>query len=44
MAFNTGPLVSPDIFKEFMTPYYKQVTDYLKQMGVISITVDTDGN
>ena len=44
MAFNTGPLVSPDIFKEFMTPYYKQVTDYLKQMGVTSITVDTDGN
>jgi len=25
MAFNTRPLVSPEIFAEFMTPYYKRV-------------------
>ena len=44
MAFNTGPLVSPEIFTEFRTPYYKRVCDYLTANGVASVTVDTDGN
>ncbi len=44
MAFNTGPLVSPEIFAEFMTPYYKRACDYLTANGVASVAVDTDGN
>ena len=37
-------MVGPNIFKEFMTPYYKRVTDFLKGKGVNIILVDTDGN
>lgn len=39
-----GSMVSPAIFKEFMTPYYKQITGFLKGKGVDIILVDTDGN
>jgi hypothetical protein len=39
-----GSMVSPAIFKEFMTPYYKQLTNFLKSKGVNIILVDTDGN
>lgn len=44
MAFNVGPLVSPEIFDDFMVPYYTKITEYLTAKGVVSITVDTDGN
>ncbi|MCL4296994.1 MAG: hypothetical protein KJ077_14750 [Anaerolineae bacterium] len=37
-------MVSPATFKEFMTPYYKQITGFLKSKGVNIILVDTDGN
>jgi uroporphyrinogen decarboxylase len=37
-------MVGPATFKEFMTPYYKQVTSFLKSKGVNIILVDTDGN
>jgi hypothetical protein len=39
-----GSMVSPAIFKEFMTPYYQQLTAFLKSKGVNIILVDTDGN
>ena len=38
-----GSMVSPATFREFMTPYYKQITDFLKGHGVDVILVDTDG-
>lgn len=44
ISANKGPMVGPGIFKEFMTPYYKQTTDFLKGKGVNIILVDTDGN
>jgi uroporphyrinogen decarboxylase len=44
ISANKGPMVGPNIFKEFMTPYYKQVTSFLKGKGVNIILVDTDGN
>ncbi len=37
-------MVSPATFKEFMTPYYRQITTFLKSKGVNIILVDTDGN
>jgi hypothetical protein len=43
MAGKQGSLISPDIFKEFMTPYYKKIIDYLKSKGVKLFIVDTDG-
>ena len=44
MACNAGPLVSPKIFKEFMMPRYKNVTEFLHKHGIDIITVDSDGN
>lgn len=37
-------MVSPGIVREFMVPYYQQVTGFLKSRGVRIILVDTDGN
>ena len=39
-----GSMVSPAVFKEFMTPYYKRVTAFLRSRGVEIILVDTDGD
>ena len=39
-----GSMVSPAVVKEFMLPYYQQITDFLKGKGVDIILVDTDGN
>jgi len=44
MAYKTGPLISPKLFKEFILPHYKRVIEFLKEHGVDVITVDSDGN
>lgn len=44
MCYNTGPLISPELFREFMLPAYKKFTTHLKDMGIKHILVDTDGN
>ncbi|MBN1856865.1 MAG: hypothetical protein JW846_07930 [Dehalococcoidia bacterium] len=44
MCFKTGPLISPKMFKQFMVPRYKRVTEILRGAGVDSIFVDSDGN
>ncbi len=44
MAFKNGPLISPDIFKEFLMPYYKKLTEEMRRRGVKHFIVDTDGN
>ncbi len=43
MAFKTGALVSPQIFKKFMMPYYKRINNYLRSNGIDIILVDSDG-
>ena len=43
MCFKTGPLISPKMFKKFMVPRYKKVTELLHSAGVDSIFVDSDG-
>ena len=37
-------MVSPATFREFMAPYYKKLTSFLKARGVDIILVDTDGD
>ncbi|MBA7675137.1 hypothetical protein ES703_83366 [subsurface metagenome] len=37
-------MISPATFREFMTPYYKRLTSFLKSKGVNIILVDTDGD
>jgi uroporphyrinogen decarboxylase len=44
MAYNRGSLISPRIFKEFMTPYYQRLTRFLRENGVDVILVDCDGD
>ena len=44
MAYNHGSLISPATFREFMTPYYRQVTDFIRSKGIDVILVDCDGN
>lgn len=44
MACKDGPMISPKHFREFMLPYYKRVTHFLRKNGVDVITVDSDGD
>jgi uroporphyrinogen-III decarboxylase len=43
IAFKTGSLVSPPIFKKFMMPHYKRINDFLRSKGIDIIIVDSDG-
>jgi hypothetical protein len=44
VSMGTGSMISPDIFREFMLPYYQRITSFLKSRGVDIILVDTDGD
>jgi len=44
MAYKTGPLISPEMFRKFMLPRYKQITDFLRSNGIDVLHVDSDGN
>jgi len=43
MSYNHGPMLSEDLFNEFMKPYYEQVNPALHDLGILSI-VDSDGD
>jgi len=44
MAYKTGPLISPRLFKKFLFSGYKRVIEHLTSHGVKSIWLDSDGN
>lgn len=44
MAFKNGSLISPKLFKEFMTPYYKRIASITDKYGVDIHWMDSDGN
>lgn len=44
MSFKNGPLISPAMFREFLLPAYRKVTDAARSHGVRVILVDTDGD
>jgi uroporphyrinogen decarboxylase len=44
MAYRSGPLISPEMFKKFMTPRYQVITDYLRGEGIEILHVDSDGD
>jgi hypothetical protein len=44
MAYRAGPLISPRLFREFMSPRYRRVCDYARARGVEVILVDSDGD
>ena len=44
MSFKNGPLISPALFREFLVPAYRKVTEVARSHGVKVILVDTDGD
>ncbi len=49
ICYNHGPLISPEMMKEFLFPYYQQLIKNIKSRQIIQdrhlyIQVDTDGN
>jgi uroporphyrinogen decarboxylase len=44
MCYKGGPLISPEMFREFLLPGYKKLTSLLKDYGVDIVQVDCDGN
>jgi len=43
MSYNHGPMISAVICEEFLTPYYRPLTDRAAELGILTI-VDTDGD
>ncbi|MGQ9628828.1 MAG: uroporphyrinogen decarboxylase family protein [bacterium] len=44
MAFKNGPLISPEFVREFMLPYYREITGFFKESGGYKILLDSDGD
>lgn len=42
MSYNLGPMISEEMFDEFLLPYYKQVVPVLKKHNIVPM-IDTDG-
>ena len=43
MAYKSGSLISPSHYREFMTPYYKKIVNFAKDVGIDIIITDSDG-
>ena len=43
-AYNTGPLISPHLFKEFLLPRYRRVNDFVRDHGIDLVFLDSDGD
>ncbi|MFZ2656486.1 MAG: uroporphyrinogen decarboxylase family protein [Victivallales bacterium] len=43
MSYNHGPMLSKELFDEFMKPYYQMVIPKLKERG-IRVIIDSDGD
>jgi len=43
MSYNHGPMLSRQLFDEFLAPYYRRVVPVVKELGIIPF-VDTDGD
>jgi uroporphyrinogen decarboxylase len=43
MAYKSGSLISPEHYREFLTPYYKKMVNFAKEVGIDIIITDSDG-
>jgi len=43
MCYKNGSMISDGMFKEFLSPYYRRLTDFLRNQGIKNIIVDSDG-
>lgn len=44
MCYRGGPLISPAMFREFMVPRYRRITNLARSKGIDTIFVDSDGD
>ena len=44
MCYRSGPLISPAMFREFMLPRYRRLTELARGRGCDTIFVDSDGD
>ncbi len=44
MSYKSGSMVSPRIFRQFLTPVYQRITAFFRHHGIDIILLDTDGN
>jgi hypothetical protein len=43
MASKTGSMISPAMFEEFLSPFYRRLIDFFRQHRIENILVDSDG-
>jgi len=43
MSYNHGPMISQQVFEDFLAPYYRELLARAKEMNVLTV-VDTDGD
>ena len=43
MSYNHGPMLSKDLFDEFLAPYYREIIPYIKKLD-IPVFLDSDGD
>jgi len=43
MSYNLGPMLSKELFDEFMAPYYRRIVPEIRERGIVPI-VDSDGD
>jgi hypothetical protein len=43
MSYNQGPMISKQLFDEFINPYYKKIIPLIRSYNALSF-IDTDGN
>ena len=43
MSYNLGPMLSKDLFDEFLAPYYREIIPVIKSIG-IPVFIDSDGD
>jgi hypothetical protein len=43
MAYKCGPLISPELFRKYMSPRYRRFVDFLSKYGDTGICIDCDG-
>lgn len=44
MAYRTGPLAGPQLFRRFALPRYRRVVDFVRSRGVPHVCLDSDGD
>jgi uroporphyrinogen-III decarboxylase len=44
MSYKSGSMVSPRIFREFLTPAYRRINAFFGAHGIDIVLLDTDGN